>query len=251
VTALLPDITVEANPPSAYRAAAGAFQRACAEAADARGVFRVALSGGSTPEGLYSLMATDESFRSAVAWERIEFFWSDERHVPPDHPESNYRMAQDALLSRVPIEAHRVHRVRTEQPDASVAAILYEFEIRRVFNSYGDIPSFDLILLGLGSDGHTASLFPGTPALHEGVRLVAANHVKAVEADRITMTFPLLNAAQLVMFVVTGAGKAAAVRDVLQPGPGTPELPARMVRPDDGRLLWIMDKAAAALLTGG
>ena len=248
MAAAAPEIIVETDPASAYRAAAGAFQQACADAVDARGIFRVALSGGSTPEGLYSLMATDDAFRSAIAWDRSEFFWSDERHVPPDHPDSNYRMAQDALLSRVPIRGDRVHRVRAEQPDPSVAAILYEVEIRRVFDSYGDIPRFDLVLLGLGADGHTASLFPGSPALDERARLVTANHVDALDADRITLTFPLLNAARLVIFVVTGEGKAAAVRDVLQAGPETPELPARRVRPEDGRLSWVLDRAAASHL---
>ena len=131
VTTRTPDITVAADADALYRAAAGVFQRASADAVAARDVFTVALSGGSTPKGLYSLLASDETFRSAIAWDRGEFFWSDERHVPPDHPESNYRMAQDALLSRVPVEANRIHRVRAELPDASVAAIACEVDIRR------------------------------------------------------------------------------------------------------------------------
>jgi 6-phosphogluconolactonase len=239
-----PDITVAADVAALFRFAAGVFQRAGADAVAARDVFRVAHSGGSTPKGLYSLLASDEMLRSAIAWDRAEFFWSDERHVPPDHPESNYRMAEEALLSRVAVEPNRIHRVRAELPDPSVAAIVYEVDIRRVFDAYGEIPRFDLILLGLGADGHTASLFPRTEALAERSRLVAANHVPEL-GDRITMTYPLLNAARLVMFVVAGAEKAAAVRAVLKPDPETPDLPARLVRPDEGEVVWVLDSAAA------
>ena len=240
-----PAVTVAADTEALFRAAAAEFQKASADAVAARGVFRVALSGGSTPKGLFSLLANDDALRSAIAWDQAEFFWSDERHVPPDHPESNYRMAQDSLLSRVPVRGDRVHRVRAEQPDAAVAAIAYEVEIRRTFDCYGEVPRFDLILLGLGSDGHTASLFPGTPALGEGSRLVAANHVATLGADRITMTYPLLNAARLVLFVVAGSEKAAAVRAVLQPDPDAPVLPARLVQPEEGKLMWVLDREAA------
>jgi 6-phosphogluconolactonase len=247
VTTRTPDITVAADADAVYRAAAGVFARASADAVAARDVFSVALSGGSTPKGLYSLLATDETFRSAIAWDRGEFFWSDERHVPPDHPESNYRMAQDALLSGVPVKGNRIHRVRAELPDASVAAIAYEVDIRRTFDAYGSIPRFDLILLGLGADGHTASLFPGTAALGERSRLVTANQVPAL-GERITMTYPLLNAARLVMFVVAGAEKAAAVRAVLQPDPDAPALPARLIKPEDGEVVWVLDREAAGQL---
>jgi 6-phosphogluconolactonase len=245
VTTRTPEITVAADVDALYRAAAGVFQRASADAVAARDVFRVALSGGSTPKGLYSLLATDQRLRSAIAWDRAAFFWSDERHVPPDHPESNYRMAEEALLSRVAVKPNRIHRVRAELPDPSVAAIAYEVDIRRVFDSYGEIPRFDLILLGLGADGHTASLFPGTPGLAERSRLVTANHVPEL-GDRITMTYPLLNAARLVMFVVSGAGKAAAVRAVLKRDPATPEPPARLVQPEDGDVVWVLDGDAAS-----
>jgi 6-phosphogluconolactonase len=248
VTSPAPAVTVAADLDGVFRAAAAEFQKASAGAVAARGVFRVALSGGSTPKGLYSLLAADDALRSAIAWDRAELFWSDERHVPPDHPESNYRMAQDSLLSRVPVRGDRVHRVRAEQPDAAVAAIAYEVEIRRTFDSYGEVPRFDLILLGLGADGHTASLFPGTPALAEGSRLVTAHHVETLGADRITMTFPLLNAARLIMFVVAGPDKAAAVRAVLQPDPHAPALPAGLVQPQDGELVWVLDRAAAGRL---
>lgn len=245
MTSPAPSVTVASDTDALFRAAAAEFQEASAEAVAARGIFRVALSGGSTPKGLYSLLATDFTLRSSIAWDQAEFFWSDERHVPPDHPESNYRMAQDSLLSRVPVRGDRVHRVRAEQPDASVAAIAYEVEIRRAFDTYGEIPRFDLILLGLGADGHTASLFPGTPALDERSRLVTANHVPSLGADRITMTYPLLNAARRILFVVAGSEKAAAVRAVLQPDPDAPVLPARLVRPEDGKVIWVLDRAAA------
>ena len=245
MTSPVPDVRIEADTNGVFRAAAAEFRKAGADAVAARGVFRVALSGGSTPRGLYSLLASDHALRSAIAWDQTEFFWSDERHVPPDHPESNYRMAQDSLLSRVPVRGDRVHRVRAEQPDAAVAAIAYEVEIRRTFDCYGAVPRFDLILLGLGTDGHTASLFPGSPALDEGSRLVTANHVAALGADRITMTYPLLNAARLVLFVVAGAEKAAAVRAVRQPDPDAPALPAGLVQPEDGQLIWVLDRAAA------
>jgi 6-phosphogluconolactonase len=247
VTTRTPEITVAADADALYRAAAGIFQRASAEAVAARGAFTVALSGGSTPKGLYSLLAGDETFRSGIAWNRGEFFWSDERHVPPDHPDSNFRMAEDALLSRVPVTATRIHRVRAELPDPAVAAIAYEVEVRRVFDCYDQVPRFDLLLLGLGADGHTASLFPGTPALAERSRLVTANHVPDL-GDRITMTYPLLNAARLVMFVVAGSGKAAAVRAVLHPDPEAPDLPARLVQPEDGEVVWVLDRSAAGQL---
>lgn len=244
------DILVLADGDAVSRAAADLFQRACGEAVEARGVFSVALAGGSTPRGLYSLLATDEERRDAMPWDRIEFFWGDERHVPPDHPDSNYRMAREAMLSRVLVMPERVHRVQSEQPDAAVAASLYEAEVRRAFAADRGVPAFDLILLGLGPDGHTASLFPGTEALSEQRRLFAANFVQKFGAHRITATFPLLNAARDVVFVVAGAEKAAAVRDVLQPQPDTPVLPARLVRPGRGTLRWILDRDAASLLTG-
>ena len=231
------------------QAAADLFRRACADAVGARGVCAVALAGGSTPKGLYSLLATDTSLRRSIPWDRIEFFWGDERHVAPDHRDSNYRMADEAMLSHVPVEPRRVHRVQTEQPDAAVAASLYEAELRRTLAADRDIPRLDLILLGLGPDGHTASLFPGTLALSERRRLFAANRVESLGTDRITATYPLLNAARQVVFVVAGAEKAPAVRSVLQPDANDPILPARLVTPERGTLHWLLDRAAARLLT--
>ena len=246
------ELIVEADVDAVYRAGAGLLARAADAAERERGVFTVALAGGSTPRGLYSLLATDQQLRALVPWEHAELFWSDERHVPPGHPDSNYRMADEALVSRVAVPPARVHRVHGEDADAAQAARLYEAEVRRTVRAEeGTTPRFDLILLGLGTDGHTASLFPGTDALSERTRLVVANRVEKLGAERITMTYPLLNAARRVMFVVTGSDKAPAVRDVLEPAPGSPELPAAGVRPVDGRLIWVLDRAAASLLACG
>ncbi len=245
-----PELTIVADVNEVYRAAADRFVSTAMDAVGARGCFMVALAGGSTPRGLYSLLATDERFLAHVPWEHCEFFWGDERHVPPDHPDSNYRMAFQAMLSHVPVPSDRVHRVRAEEPDAALAARAYEAELQRTFPGDVAIPRFDLILLGLGADGHTASLFPGTDVLAEATRLVAATRVESLGAERITMTYPLLNATRGVMFIAAGEEKAHAVRDVLRPPPGAPYLPARRVRPTDGALVWVIDRAAASLLDG-
>jgi 6-phosphogluconolactonase len=250
VTAPVPELTIVADVDAVYQAAADLFLKAALDAVDARGAFTVALAGGSTPRGLYSLLATGDKWRAAVPWPQGEFFWGDERHVPPEHPDSNYRMALEAMLSRVPVRADRIHRVRAEHADAALAASLYEAEVRRVVQGEHGVPRFDLILLGLGPDGHTASLFPGTEVLSERTRLVAEVRVAALQTERITMTFPLVNTARQVVFVAAGQEKAAAVRDVLQPEPGAPVSPARQVRPEDGRLVWVLDRAAASLLQG-
>ena len=243
-------ILVLADGEAVSRAAADLFQRACRDAVEGRGVFSVALAGGSTPKGLYSLLATDPSLRDSIPWDRVECFWGDERHVPPDHRDSNYRMAHEALLSRVPVRPERVHRVPSEQPDPAVAASLYEAELRHALGADRDVPRLDLILLGLGPDGHTASLFPGTHALSERRRLYAANRVDSLAADRITATLPLLNAARQVVFVVAGGEKAPAVRSILEPDADAPILPARLVRPERGTLHWVVDRAAARQLNG-
>jgi 6-phosphogluconolactonase len=201
-----------------------------------RGRFMVALSGGSTPKTLYQLLA--ESFRQQISWDKIHFFWSDERHVPPDHPESNYRMAHQALLSHVPIEQNHVHRVPAENPNADEAAQQYEETLKQVTNE--SLPRFDLILLGLGADGHTASIFPGSEVLHETKRLVAAPWVEQFQAYRITMTLPLINNGASVVFLVSGEEKAAIVKEVLK---GQKKYPAQAVKPD-GELVWMIDKTA-------
>jgi 6-phosphogluconolactonase len=227
-----------------FAAAAGEFVAQAASAVAARGRFTVALSGGSTPRRLFALLAT----RPEIPWDRIAFFWGDERRVPPDHPESNYRMAQEAMLARVPVRPEQVFRIRGEEKDPAAAAREYEQCLQDFFHlSPGELPRFDLVLLGLGPDGHTASLFPGTTALAERHRLVVANWVERFKTFRITFTFPVLNHAASVMFVASGKDKAATLRDVLEnPSAG---LPSQGVRPSQGRLIWLVDEAAAGALS--
>ena len=234
-----------------FHAAAEEFVRAARTAIGAQGRFTVALSGGSTPKALYSLLATNYA---GFAWNRIFLFFGDERHVPPADPESNYRMVNESLLTKIAIPAENVFRVPAENPDAAAAAAEYETQLRRFFEiksgelKPGEFPRFDLILLGLGPDGHTASLFPDSAALNEESRLVVANWVAKFNAHRITFTFPVLNRAAEVMFLASGADKADMVRQVLE-GKNTPPLPSQRVQPSDGKLLWMLDEAAAAKLT--
>ena len=231
-----------------HAAGADLFQHAALESVAERGQFSVALAGGTTPRALYTRLAEDAIRREGVPWPHTEFFWGDERYVPPGDPQSNYRMAHDAMLSKVPVSSKQVHRVHSEHPDPVEAANRYEDEIRRVLEGTGPIPRFDLVLLGLGADGHTASLFPGSPALVERSRLVVANWVESLHAHRITMTLPLLNAARLLIFLVTGEEKAAAVQAILRGRPDSATLPAQLVRPTDGQVRWLLDSAAARLL---
>ena len=199
--------------------------------------FTVALSGGSTPKVLYQVLA--EEFREQVPWSNTHFFWSDERHVPPDHPDSNYRMAHEALLSRVPVPESNVHRVRSENPSAQEAADDYEKII---------VPRLDLILLGLGADGHTASIFPGSEVLHQTKRLVAAPWVEKLNTYRITMTLPLLNNGASILFLVSGGEKTQIVKEILE---GPKKYPAQFVQPTNGELIWMLDRDAAAGLNRG
>jgi 6-phosphogluconolactonase len=228
-----------------FEAAATELAGLAAEAVRTRGRFSVALSGGSTPRGLYSLLAGGAA--SSIPWDKFFFFWSDERHVPPGHPDSNYRMAYEAMLSKVPVPPEHVFRIRGEENDADAAARAYEETLRTVFAvPSGAIPRFDLILLGIGTEGHTASLFPGSPALEETKRLVVANRVEKLDTERITFTYPLINHAACVMFLVSGTDKAEILERILEyPG----DLPAQRVRPVNGKLFWLADHAAAAKLS--
>jgi 6-phosphogluconolactonase len=229
-----------------FHAAAEEFINVARAAIGAQGRFTVALSGGSTPKALYSLLATNYT---AFAWNRIFLFFGDERHVPPTDTESNYRMVNESLLTKIVIPAENVFRVPTENPDAAAAASDYEAQVRRFFElKPGEFPRFDLILLGMGPDGHTASLFPGSAALDEQSRLVVANWVAKFNTHRITFTFPVLNRAAEVMFLASGSDKADMLRQVLE-GKSTPPLPSQRVQPTDGKLLWMLDEAAAAKLT--
>src|SRR5712692_2891412 len=244
-------VRIVADAAALFRAAAEEFVQRAEAAVRERGSFAVALAGGSTPKGLYTLLAGDgaEGFKARVPWDRTHFFWGDERHVAPDHPESNYRMAHEAMLSHVAVPPEHIHRIKTENPDAGQAAEQYEQVLREFFRLQpGQWPRFDLVLLGMGPDGHTASLFPGTDALHERQRLVVSNWVGKFFTDRITLTPPVLNHAARVMFLVQGEDKAPALKAVLE-GPLEPEqLPAQLIRPPDGKLLWLVDTTAAKLL---
>jgi 6-phosphogluconolactonase len=242
------DVRVLAGPDDLAAAAADLFVGVACAAVEAGGRFAVALAGGSTPRVAYDRLAR-EPLRSRVPWQAVQVFWGDERHVPPDHPDSNYGMARKAVLAHVPLPAEAVHRVPAEDPDATAAAEAYEREVRRVLRASRDaVPRFDLILLGMGADGHTASLFPGGAAVRER-RLVVAERVEKVGGWRITFTLPLLNAAALVVFIVSGTEKAAALRAVLEPGQDADPPPAACVRPERGTLVWLVDEAAARLLT--
>ncbi|MBZ5506840.1 MAG: 6-phosphogluconolactonase [Acidobacteriia bacterium] len=225
------------------RVAAQEFQRLAESAVKERGCFSVALSGGNTPRSVYSLLA--EQYKT-LPWDRIHIFFGDERHVPPEHPDSNFRMASESLLSRVPIPEQNVHRIHAEL-EAAAAAQEYEQQVREFFHLMNiDWPRFDLVFLGLGDDGHTASLFPGSAALSETSRRVAANWVEKFQCFRLTFTFPVLNHAAEVVFLVSGAAKAEILNDVLKPAPK--KYPAQSVHPEDGRLLWLADQDAASLL---
>ena len=244
-----PDVRVFPDLPSLSQAAAAEFVALAREAVQARGLFTVALSGGSTPRTLYSLLADDPQLRGEVAWEKVHFFFSDERHVPPDHPDSNYRMVDRALLSKIPALPSSVHRMATELKDASGVADAYERELQAFFAlGPGEVPRIDLVLLGLGAEGHTASLFPGSEALRETRRLAVATWVKELRAWRITLTFPVLNNASEVAFLVSGAGKAEALRNVLEGIPNPDLWPAQAVQPTHGRRLFFVDQESVRKL---
>jgi 6-phosphogluconolactonase len=242
-----PEIRIVPDTEALYWAGAVEFVAAASEAVKARGRFDVALSGGSTPKGLFSRLTGNPE----VPWDKIHFFWGDERHVPPDHPDSNFRMANEALLSKVGARPDQVWRIASENPSAAEAASDYERRLREYFGTpMGEFPRFDLVLLGMGPDGHTASLFPGTKALDERERLVVSNWVGKLYTDRITLTALVLNHAAQVMFLVSGADKAPALKAVLE-GPCEPaQLPAQLIRPVDGRLLWLIEATAASMLKG-
>ena len=210
----------------------------------------VALSGGSTPRPLYELLAT-APYATRIDWSRMHLFWGDERCVPPDHPDSNYRMTRESLIDHVPLAPRNVHRIRGEDPPEEAAAG-YERLLREFFGP-GEAPArtFDLVLLGMGRDGHTASIFPGTAATTEAHRWVMPVHVQATrDTWRVTLTTVVLNAAADVTFLVAGADKAPRLREVLEAGTRRPVVPAQLVRPIGGALHWMVDAAAAAELAG-
>ncbi|PZS04279.1 MAG: 6-phosphogluconolactonase [Chloroflexi bacterium] len=222
-------------------AAARQFIDRARDAVSTRGIFTVALSGGSTPRPLYELLSA-APYKDEIDWEKVHVFFSDERFVPPDSSASNYHMVCDCLLSKVPMFERFVHPVATENGTPGEAAALYEEGLRRVFAvGLTEVPRFDLVLLGMGEDGHIASLFPGTQAVSEEDRLVVESTVPGTNARRVTFTLKLINAARCVMFLIEGRAKAEAVRRALDGD----ALPAALVRPTNGELVWLLDESSA------
>ena len=245
-----PEIRILEDPDELAETAAGLIVDLATSAVAQRGRFSIALAGGETPRATYERLARPP-LSELMPWARTLVFFGDERGVPPEHPDSNYGMARRALLSKVPIPPRQVFRIPGEGSDPDAVATEYARTIAEQLNvRRGEVPRLDVILLGLGIDGHTASLFPGSPVLKEVFRTVAAVHAAAaVIQQRFTMTYPILNAAACVIYLVSGSVKAKAVKAAL--GEGSPAMPAAAVRPSDGRLIWLLDRAAAALLPSG
>ena len=232
------------------RKAAEQFIGLAQKAIQQSGQFTVALSGGATPKGLYSLLASPD-YKERVDWRRVHLFWGDERCVPPDHPESNFRMVQESLLSKVQIPSENVHRMMGEnEPEQSAAE--YEEHLRQFFHlSLGAVPQFDLIFLGLGEDGHTASLFPGSSALDDTEHLVATVYVEKLKAHRLTVTLPVINAAAEIVFLVAGRSKSPVVKELLSAGSQKLNYPAAKVKPVHGHVTWLVTQDAGESLTDG
>ena len=246
------EIRILADGAAIAKRAAQEFVQAAASAVREKNAFNVALAGGSTPKMLYGLLVNDPALRSQVPWDKTHLFFGDERHVPPDHPDSNFRMATEAMISKSPLKPEQVTRIKGENPDADQAALEYERTLRDFFKlKAGDFPRFDLVLVGMGNEGHTLSLFPGTKALHADGRIAVRNWVGKLDTDRITLTAPAASNAAEILFMVTGADKAPALKSVLE-GPFEPDqLPAQLLQPKSGKLLWLVDAAAGSMLTSG
>jgi 6-phosphogluconolactonase len=227
------------------RAAADSFAEIAVSSIAAQGRFSVALAGGSTPRRTYQLLASEE-YRNRIPWSQVHIFFGDERAVPATHADSNYRMAEEAMISHLPIPAQNVHRMVGEG-DAAANASLYEGELQTFFDG-ATWPWLDLVLLGIGDDGHTASLFPDTEALKETRAWVVANWVEKLKTYRITLTAPAINHAANVVFLVAGAGKAERLPEVLRGARDPQRLPSQLIQPVDGSLVWLVDKAAAQRL---
>jgi 6-phosphogluconolactonase len=247
-----PDVRILTNLDAIARRAAQDFVQAATQAVSEKSSFSVALSGGSTPKALYSLLATDAALRSQIPWDKMSVYFGDERSVGPDHPDSNFRMATETMLSKVPLRPEQVFRIKGEYKDTEKAAQEYEQVLRTSFKiADGQFPRFDLVFLGMGNEGHTASLFPGTKALHETKRLAVRNWVGKLYTNRITLTAPAINNAARVIFMVTGADKAEALKGILE-GPCEPDqLPAQLVQPVNGKLTWLVDPVAGGMLSVG
>jgi 6-phosphogluconolactonase len=244
------EVRILADGAAIARRAAEILVEAAKAAVAQKNSFTAALAGGSTPKTLYGLLVNDAALRAQVPWDKIHFFFGDERHVGPEDADSNFRMAKEAMISKSPLKPEQVTRIKGEYPDTAKAAEEYEQELRSYFKlKEGELPRFDLVLVGMGNEGHTLSLFPGTKALHADGRLVARNWIGKLDTERITITAPVANSAALVIFMVTGADKAPALKSVLE-GPFEPEqLPAQLIEPSNGKLLWLVDTAAGSMLS--
>ena len=234
------------------RRAAEIFVARAQAAVSSNGSFNVALAGGSTPKLLYTLLATDPQLRASLPWDKMQLFFGDERHVGPNDPQSNFKMARDSMISKASLKPEQIHPMKGEYPDAEKAAREYEQELQTHFQvPAGQPPRFDLVLVGMGDEGHCLSLFPGTKALHPEGRTVVRNWVGKLFTDRITITAPVANNAAMILFTVTGKEKALALKGVLE-GPYEPEqLPSQLLQPTNGELLWLVDEAAGSMLTTG
>jgi 6-phosphogluconolactonase len=243
-----PKLRIFANLEELSHAAAERFTEFCHERLTRENVFTAALSGGSTPRRLYELLG-DPELAGRIPWGRVHFFQVDERCVPPDHPESNYRMMREALLDHARIPPSNFHRMEAELANPEEAAERYVQQLSTMFRPRpGEVPRLDLLFLGMGPDGHTASLFPRSPALAERAKWVCANFVEKLQANRVTLTYPVLNAAREVIFLVAGNEKAEILRQVLEGAYEPERFPSQGIRPVDGRLSWYVDAAAARLL---
>lgn len=241
-------VYIDESPVAVAADAAEMFSRLAQQAIEAHGIFRVALSGGSTPKLLYGLLASD-TLRGEVAWEAVQFFFGDERWVPHTHRDSNYKLAKDELFSKVDVDPRNIFPMPTENLTPDEAAAQYETLLKETFKPQaGEVPRFDLIFLGMGDDGHTASLFPHTAVIHEQHKLVAAHYVEKLGTPRITLTPPVLNSAAQVLFLVTGDSKASALREVLEGEYNPDEYPSQLLRNAQGQVTWHLDKAAAGML---
>ena len=229
--------------------AANIFVNAAKQAVKERGVFRVAMAGGSTPKTLYALLVS-EPFRSQLSFDKMQLFFGDDRHVPPDHPDSNYRMVSENFVSKTPIRPEQVFRMKTELQDTERAALEYEQTLKTQFAlKPGELPRFDLMMLGMGNEGHTLSLFPATTALRDNGRLVVRTWVGKLYTERITCTAPVANNSAAVLFMIAGADKAPALKAVLE-GPYEPDqLPTQYIKPANGKLIFLVDSAAGGRLS--
>jgi 6-phosphogluconolactonase len=240
---------VEPTPAALASRAAQYFVEMAEEAVVARGRVRIAISGGSTPKAAFQLIGdSNQPWRARMPWDQLELYWVDERSVPPDDQESNFRMTREALLDHSPLRPEQIHRMEGEL-NPEEAAARYESGLRNGFRLEGaEVPRFDLVQLGMGPDGHTASLFPQTEALNEMMRLVTANHVPKLDAWRITLTWPVINHARSVFFLIGGADKAGVLKEVLTGPRDTERLPSQLIWPASGILTLILDRSAASQL---